>query len=324
MQIITVASSLLLLLQQAYAEESTPEQLKLPGGDRYTGVRKFAMECFMMTLLVVVVRTIIQVRYASRMAWLWRKKKGEITSWDDLRDAPGYDMVLPAESTVFDSFFYDVETGEKIFRPDPNTNEKPKDVAEYAAYLRQKNINGIIQNVQDPSKQKEFIDKVEAQNWLHIAGQHWMNAARAGILYRARALRPLMWKVDQDYPEVNRMHDVGMCATATFEAVKGAMAMMKLEIKELNAVATEIGYLNQDLKNGPNVWNLADMLLNFRKQMEAMSEQKEEEERQEKQNQGKKKETEEQRIARMQAELIADEDREKKKKGKNKASNKRK
>ena len=68
------------------------------------------------------------------------KKKGEITSWDDLRDAPGYDMVLPAESTVFDSFFYDVETGEKIFRPDPNTNEKPKDVAEYAAYLRQKNI----------------------------------------------------------------------------------------------------------------------------------------------------------------------------------------
>ena len=27
------------------------------------------------------------------MAWLWRKKKGEITSWDDLRDAPGYDMV---------------------------------------------------------------------------------------------------------------------------------------------------------------------------------------------------------------------------------------
>ena len=33
---------------------------------------------------------------------------------------------------------------------------------------------------------------------------------------RARALRPLMYKVNQDYPEMKRMHDVGMCDTATF------------------------------------------------------------------------------------------------------------
>ena len=222
----------------------------------------------MIGLFIGVIRTIVYVRRASRMAWLWRKKENKITSWDDFRDAPGYDMVLPAESTLFDSFFFDMETGEKIFGADPKSGEKSKDIPEYAAAIKLKNIAAVKANA--PADQvKKILADLNSQNWLQIAGQHWMNSVRLGLVYRARALRPLMYKVDQDYPEMKRMHDAGMCATATFDAVEHAMSMMKAEIKELNTLATEVGYLNQDLSKGLNVWNLADTLVSVRKQMEA-------------------------------------------------------
>jgi len=330
---------LFILACAAASAEDTPEQLKLPSPDRYTGVRKFLMECFMMTLLIVVVRTIIYVRRASRMAWLWRKKTGDIASWDDFRDASGYDMVLPAESTVFDQFFFDMETGEKIFGVDPSKNEKPKDLAEYALHLKQTNLTNVKNNA-PANQQKQLLEKVEAQNWLHVAKQHWCNGVRAGLVYRARALRPLMWKVDQDYPEMKRMHDVGMCATATFQAVEGAMSMMKAEIKELNELAKEVGYLNQDLKQGPNVWNLADMLLEFRKHMEQINLQKQEEHNKKEQAKAsmekesrkaerlarEAQEKEEKRRVQMRAELIAEAEKESKTstKKKKKSSNSKK
>jgi len=249
----------------------------LPAPDKYTGVRKFAMECFMMLLLIVVVRTIVYVRRASRMAWLWRKKNNEISSWDDFRDNSGYDMVLPAESTVFSQFFYDIE-GERIFGVDPTKdgNGAPKDMAEYAIHLETTQKANVRKNA-PKEQQAAILKQLDAQNWLEVANHHWMNTVRCGLVYRARALRPLMWKVDQDYPEMKRMHDVGMCATATFQAVEGAMSMMKAEIKELNELAKEVGYLNQDLKQGPNVWNLADMLLQFQKSMKEANQKQQDE-----------------------------------------------
>ena len=125
---------------------------------------------------------------------------------------------------------------------------------------------------------------------------------------------------------MKRMHDVGMCATATFQAVEGAMSMMKAEIKELNELAKEVGYLNQDLKQGPNVWNLADMLLEFRKHMEQINLQKQEEHNKKEQAKAsmekesrkaerlarEAQEKEEKRRVQMRAELIAEAEKESK------------
>jgi len=247
----------------AFAED-TPEQSKMV--DRYTGVRKFTMECFMMTLALVVLRTIIYARRASRMAWLWRKKKGVIVSWDDFRDAPGYDMVLPAESTVFEQFFFDRETGKKIFGVDPSNNEKPKDLAEYALHLQQNTLL-FIKNNAPANVQKQLLLQADARDWLQVAKHHWCNGVRVGLVYRALALRPLISKISRDYPEMERMHSLGLCATNTFKAVKGAKFMIEAEIKTLNELAKEVGYLNQDSKQGSNVWDLADILFEFRKYM---------------------------------------------------------
>ena len=336
---LTLSSSLLFLhLPHTYAaDETTPEQLLLPSPDRYTGLRKFAMEVFMVCLFVVVVRTIIYVRRANRMAWLWRKKSKTITSWDDFREAPGYDMVLPAESTLFDTFFYDAETGDKCF----GNRNKNLDMAEYAAQIKNRNVAGIKANA-PANKREQLLAQMEQQNWLQIAGQHWMNSVRLGLVMRAKALRPLMYKVDQDYPEMKRMHDAGMCDTATFDAVENAMSMMKAEIKELNELAKEVGYLNQDLSKGLNVWNLADQLLSFGKHMEELNRKKQEENNLKEQEQHKKEKEarkaqkavtqtqqkamdatlkETKRIAKAQADLLAEEDLEKAKKKRN--SNKR-
>jgi hypothetical protein len=328
----TVLQIFLQLLHTSYAEDETPEQLLLPAPSKYTGVKKFGMEIFMMVLFIAIVRTIVYVRRANRMAWIWRKKSNSITSWDDFRDAPGYDMVLPPESTVFDTFFYD-KNGNKCF----SNKEKSLDMAEYAMRIKNQQINAMKAQV-PVEHQSQHLDTLEKQNWLHIAEQHWMNSARLGLVMRARALRPLMFKVDQDYPEMKRMHDVGMCDTATFDAVQNAMSMMKAEIKDLNTVAKEVGYLFQDLSKGSNVWNLADTLISFRKHMEELNLKKQQEnnkreqEKHKKEKEAKKaernakiaKENETRARAKAQADLLAEENSSgTKNSNKNKKSNKR-
>tara|TARA_B110000285_G_scaffold49585_2_gene56326 strand:+ start:5669 stop:6529 length:861 start_codon:yes stop_codon:yes gene_type:complete len=262
--------------------EDTPEQLKLLSPDRYTGVRKFTMECFMMILLIIVVHSVIHSKRTSKTAWLWRKKMGVIHSWDDLRDASGYDMVLPAESTVFNQFFFDRD-GKKIFGVDPSKNGKPKDLTQYALRLKQETLTNIKNNA-PANQQKQLLDQAEAQTWLHVAKQIWCNSARVGLLYRALALRPLILKIDQDYPEMQRMHLLGLCTTDSFKSVEGAMLMIKAEINELNELAKEVGYLNKHLTQGPNVWNLAGILFDFGKQVEQVNLRKQEEHNQEEHN----------------------------------------
>ena len=239
----------------------------------------FLVECFILFGILGFVRFAVYVRWAQRNAWIWRKKEKKITGWDDFREAPKYDMVLPPESTVFDRYFFHPKTGE--------------------------------------STGKSF------------------SAVRFGLILRARAILPMMWKVNQDHPEMSRLHSSGLLDTESFDAVDGAMAMMKAEIKDLEDTAKKVGYLpTEETPNNPNVWQFGRVLIDVRKRLEAEKLQRiaqhEEAERKrqeaekikrqatKKGNKGKnakktRVETEEEKADRIARELMAEEEKEKRK-----------
>jgi hypothetical protein len=258
------------------------------GGFARSKLKGFFMECVILFGILGFVRFAVYVRWAQRNAWIWRKKEKKITGWDDFREAPKYDMVLPPESTIFDRYFFDPKTG--------------------------------------ASTGKSF------------------SAVRFALILRARAILPMMWKVNQDHPEMSRLHSSGLLDTESFDAVDSAMAMMKAEIKDLEETAKKVGYIpTEDSPKNPNVWQFGKVLIDVKNRMEAEKQQRiaqhEEAERKRhedeklKRQAAKKKssgsgdqprakiETEEEKADRIAKELMADEDNEKKKKKKKKKKN---
>ena len=246
-------------------------------------VRGFFVECVILFGILGFVRFAVYIRWAQRNAWIWRKKKKEVRGWDDFREAPKYDMVLPPESTIFDRYFYDPKTG---------------------------NSTG-----------KSF------------------SAVRFALILRARAILPMMWKVNQDHPEMSRLHSSGLLDTESFDAVDSAMAMMKAEIKDLEDTAKKVGYIpTEENPKAPNVWQFGKVLIDVRKALDAEKQQRiqqheesertrqeeEKSKRKESANKGAKKhqETKEEKADRIARELVAEEEKEKKKKKKKKNAGK--
>ena len=196
----------------AAAEEERP-QLPAPRAPNELG--KWLTEVLMLTMVLGALRVLMYLRWAQRNAWFWRKQEKKITGWDDFREAPKYDMVLPPESTVFDGHFFDEQTGK--------------------------------------STGKSY------------------SAVRLALILRARAILPMMHKVNQDHPEMSRLHAMGLLDTESFDAVDAAMQMMKDEIKDLEDIARRVGFIptKESGGKGPNVWAMAKLLIDLRRQMEA-------------------------------------------------------
>jgi hypothetical protein len=267
--------------EEGGASSSSSPPLLDDGGFARSKLKGFFMECVILFGILGFVRFAVYVRWAQRNAWIWRKKEKKITGWDDFREAPKYDMVLPPESTIFDRYFFDPKTG--------------------------------------ASTGKSF------------------SAVRFGLILRARAILPMMWKVNQDHPEMSRLHSSGLLDTESFDAVDSAMAMMKAEIKDLEDTAKKVGYIpTEEAPKNPNVWQFGRVLIDVKKRMEAEKQQRiaQHEEAERKRHEGEKAarqaaaknnnggngaqsrvkvETKEEKADRIAKELMADEDNEKKK-----------